>query len=110
MGLGNVVLGVLLMWLTVGQGPVMPSVGAVVFFFSSLPYLFSLLLSVGDGSMEGWMDGWMPGEFTSFSNSISVISRRWRMIIEGNGTPFTIKKIGARTRDRLISRQAETVQ
>ena len=45
--------GVLLVWMTVGQGPIALAVGAVggLFghFFSYLSFLFSLSLSLGDG-------------------------------------------------------------
>ena len=45
--------GVLLTWLTVGQGPIVLSVGAgwgcLDIFFSHLSLLFSFSLSLGDG-------------------------------------------------------------
>ena len=45
--------GVLLTWITVGQGPIVLAVGAgggcLDFFFSHLSLLFSFSLSLGDG-------------------------------------------------------------
>ena len=45
--------GVLLVWMTVGQGPIVPAVGAggglFGHFFSHLFFLFSFSLSLGDG-------------------------------------------------------------
>ena len=45
--------GVLLIWIIVGQGPIVLAVGAggglFGHFFSHLPFLFSFSLSLGDG-------------------------------------------------------------
>ena len=45
--------GVLLVWMTVGQGPIALAVGAggggLDIFFSHLSFLFSFSLSLGDG-------------------------------------------------------------
>ena len=45
--------GVLLVWITVGQGPIALAIGAggglFGHFFSHLPFLFSFSLSLGDG-------------------------------------------------------------
>ena len=46
-----------------------------------------------DGWMARWMDGWMTSDFTSFSIVLQSYQDDGRLIMKGNGAPFTVEKI-----------------